>query len=155
VTVDAPLGEPALFVRNGGIIPQSLNERYLGDPQRSADMRVDIFPDQASQFSLFEDEGNGFNYQTDGYLRTKIAVNQSDASLSVILNRVGGSYEPQERVWVVYVNRQFNKPSTIWLNGTEVSERAQEEISRPSNRESWFYDSVRNILILIPWTGKA
>jgi len=148
VTVDAPLGQPPLLVRNGAIIPQSANQTYLNDPQKSADMLADIFPNGESQFTLFEDEGNGFEYQNGRYLRTRISASQESAALNVALDRQDGDYLPPQRTWAVYVHRQAAKPSQVFLNGALISERAAQQVSEGDSAESWYYEAATNVLIL-------
>ncbi|MGQ8364884.1 TIM-barrel domain-containing protein [Glaciecola sp. 1036] len=145
VTVPAPLGQPPLFVRKGGIIPTGEVGKSTDDPNKGEDLTVDFYPTEYSQYTLYEDDGKTFDYQQGEYLRTHFSLQQSIDSLQLTVNRLDGDYLPQQRALLLRVHLQENKPSQVQLNSASLPEYPSEEDLK-AVASGWFYDEINGIL---------
>jgi alpha-glucosidase len=145
VTVPAPLGQPPLFVRKGGIIPTGEVGQYTDDPEKGEDLTVDFYPDVFSQYTLYEDDGKTFDYQQGQYLRTQFSLQQNVDSLSLYVNRLDGDFLPPQRDFLLRVHLQESKPSQVQYNGSAIPEYPSESALKAA-ASGWFYDNTKGIL---------
>ena len=62
ILADAPLETMPVFVRAGSIIPVGPDIQFTGD-QPDAPLELWVYPGQDGQFTLYEDEGDNYNYE--------------------------------------------------------------------------------------------
>lgn len=89
VDASAPLTQIPLFVRAGGIIPMGPENQYVDENQDPIELRVYMGAD--GQFTLYEDEGNNYNYE-DGKFST-IPFTYSDATKTLTIGKRTGSFD--------------------------------------------------------------
>jgi alpha-glucosidase (family GH31 glycosyl hydrolase) len=87
--VDAPIENIPVFVKSGSIIPfgeVGLNSAdSLGSP-----IEIRIYPGNDAKFTLYEDAGDGYGYQSGQF--AKITFNYSEKDKTVSVGAVEGSY---------------------------------------------------------------
>jgi len=89
LSVDAPLKTLPLFVRAGSIVPMGPDLQYSGEkPADPIELR--IYPGANGQFSLYEDEGNGYDYEKGAY--AQIPVSWDDAKQELTLGAREGDF---------------------------------------------------------------
>jgi alpha-glucosidase (family GH31 glycosyl hydrolase) len=100
----APLQLP-LFIKAGAIIPRQPDMSYTG--QKVCDpLIVDVFPaTTASTFTLYEDAGDGYNYENGDYCETKYdAIGSTTGSSFTVNARVKpGAYTPASRSYLLRI----------------------------------------------------
>jgi alpha-D-xyloside xylohydrolase len=80
--VAAPLERMPLFVRSGSIVPMGPEEEYSSQkPVDTVELRV--YPGADGDFTLYEDEGDNYNYEKGKYATTPIHWNDSTHTLSI------------------------------------------------------------------------
>lgn len=83
----APLDQIPLFVRAGSIVPLGKYIQYTG--QKSADtLEIRIYRGANGKFTLYEDEGNNYDYENGSYAIIPFIWNEQDKTL-VIGDRQG------------------------------------------------------------------
>ncbi len=88
VTAGAPLSQLPLYVRAGSIVPLGPKIQYA---TQSADpLEIRIYAGQDGAFTLYEDAGDGYDYETGQY--SEIAFNWSDATRTLSIGVRTGSY---------------------------------------------------------------
>jgi alpha-glucosidase/alpha-D-xyloside xylohydrolase len=75
ITVKAPIDILPLFVRAGSIVPLGSEVQSAQQPQTIVSVRV--YPGANGSFTLFEDDGKSYVYETKGGLVTKMTWDDS------------------------------------------------------------------------------
>ena len=71
VTVPAPLDRMPLFVRAGAILPMAEGLQYA-DQVPDGPMEIRVYPGADGRFDLYEDAGNGYDYENGAYTVTRL-----------------------------------------------------------------------------------
>ena len=115
VTIGTTLDRVQMFVRAGSILPLGPEMQYVGE--KSWDhLELRIYPGADGSFTLYEDEGDNYNYEKEVY--STIAFKWNDRSRTLTIGDRQGSYPGMLQ------NRQFTvilpdgKQQTIRYSGT-------------------------------------
>ncbi len=102
----APLDRMPLYVRAGAIVPMGPEEQYSG--QKPADpIELRVYPGADGHFTIYEDEGDTYDYQKGKY--ATIPLHWNDASRRLTIGARKGSFPGmlQSRTFqVVLVGRE-------------------------------------------------
>ena len=89
VTIETTLDRVPMFVRAGSILPLGPEMQYVGEkPWDSLELRV--YPGADGSFTLYEDEGDGYNYEHGVY--STILFQWNDRTCTLTLGGRQGSY---------------------------------------------------------------
>ena len=99
MTVDAPYSRLPLYVREGAIIPFGPEIQYASEKKPEL-ITLYVYGGQNGSFTLYEDEGENYNYEKGSY--STIQFNYNEASKSLEIADRKGSYDG------MLVNRKFN-----------------------------------------------
>ena len=89
ITTQAPLDRIPLYVRTGSIIPMGPDIQY-SDEQPHAPLGLHIYPGQDGDFTLYEDEGDNYNYEQGAF--TKIPIRWQEDHRRLVIDNRQGSY---------------------------------------------------------------
>jgi alpha-D-xyloside xylohydrolase len=89
IEAEAPLDSPPLYVRAGSIIPMGPPRQHVND-QLGAPIELHIYPGNDVSFLLYEDEGDGYDYE-DGAFST-IEIIWEETNQQLILGKRNGKY---------------------------------------------------------------
>ena len=82
IKTDASLDKIPLFVRAGSIIPMGKIIQYAGE--KSADtLEIRVYKGADAKFDLYEDEGDGYNYEKGSYRVIPFQWNEQSQSLTI------------------------------------------------------------------------
>ena len=128
ICADAALDRIPLYVRSGSIVPIGPDITYA-DEQPNAPLELHIYPGQDGSFTLYDDEGDNYNYE-QGQFAT-IRLSWDDAARHLTLHDRQGSYPgmPASREFRIVLEDDANKlPSsdgssirTVLYEGHEIS----------------------------------
>jgi alpha-D-xyloside xylohydrolase len=79
---DAPLAHSPLFVKAGSIVPMAKECQNTADRDWS-DLTLRVYPGADASFDLYEDEGDGYNYEKGEYTEIPIIWNNHSRSLTI------------------------------------------------------------------------
>ena len=116
VTIETTLDRVPMFVRAGSIVPLGPEMEYVG--QKSwGQLELRVYPGADGQFTLYEDEGDNYNYEHGQY--TTIQLTWNNACRMLTIGQRQGQYKG------MLVKRQF---TVVLPDGTrqEVSYDGQE-----------------------------
>ncbi|HEX7556697.1 MAG TPA: TIM-barrel domain-containing protein, partial [Leptolinea sp.] len=119
---DAPLDRIPVFVRIGSIIPMSPGNKYA-DENPGGKMEIHIFPGGDGSFQLYEDEGDGYNYEKGKF--SKINLHWRDANRQLIIGERVGEYEGmnQTRIFsLILHNEKIENDEIDPINSNKVIE---------------------------------
>jgi alpha-D-xyloside xylohydrolase len=89
LSADAPLETMPLYVRAGSIIPVGPRIQFTGD-QPDAPIELWVYPGQDCAFTLYEDEGDNYNYEQGSFATIRMEWN--DRARQLTLEDRQGSY---------------------------------------------------------------
>ncbi len=110
--VPAPLGQIPVFVRKGAIIP--MRPYSTSVEAGSADsVLLHLFPDSASSYTLYEDDGSSLDYQSGRIAKTGIQCRSSGTQTTVVIDPVSGTFQGMtaEKVWILVFHLPAEKYS--------------------------------------------
>jgi alpha-D-xyloside xylohydrolase len=88
MTVNAPLSQIPLHMRAGSIVPMGPDIQYATERADTIELR--IYPGADGSFTMYEDEGDGYNYETGKY--ATIPITYVDETKNVIIGARNGSF---------------------------------------------------------------
>lgn len=115
---DAPLAHSPLYVKAGSILPIGQDLQYCNEKAWD-NITLRIYPGANATFTLYEDEGDGYNYLKGQY--SEIEMQWNDKSCTLTLAARHGSYPGMlvNRTFVVTLPDGSSK--TIKYKGKKVS----------------------------------
>ena len=117
VTLETQLNRVPMFVRAGSILPLGPEMQYVGE-QRWDNLELRVYPGADGRFTLYEDEGDNYNYEKGVY--ATIAFQWNDKSRTLTIGKRKGEYPgmlQQRRFTIVLPN---GTTKTTNYNGSEV-----------------------------------
>lgn len=120
IKVDCPLQQIPMFIKEGAVIPRHPIMQYVG--QKPIDiLMLDVFVGGYDTSSyLYEDEGDGYAYQTGIYNKKKFKTYTSEKGFKLVL-KDNGHYEPQYNNYSIrIIGWGENAPQSILLNESEI-----------------------------------
>ena len=89
VTLQTSLDRVPMFVKAGSILPLGPEMQYVGEKAWN-DLELRIYPGADGEFTLYEDEGDNYNYEKGQY--TTITFSWNDRSRTLTLGERKGNY---------------------------------------------------------------
>ena len=118
VTLQTSLDRVPMFVRAGSILPLGPEMQYVGE--KSWDhLELRVYPGADGQFTLYEDEGDSYNYERGQY--TTILMTWKNATRTLTIGTRQGQFKGmlQGRKFTVVLPDGTTK--TVDYNGTETN----------------------------------
>lgn len=146
-------GMEPIFVRGGAIIPMGPMMEYAGEKQNNP-ITLDIYPYRESSFTLYEDDGETYEYESGRSAITQLVCKEGENSIEVEIGPTKGEYrgKPGSRVYILKVNGT-TRPDKVILNGQELSEIDDEQGLEKMNK-GWLYQMQngydRTVFIKLP-----
>ena len=115
------------FVRNGAIVPTMPDVEFIGSKPQT-DFIIKVYPHGESSFTMYEDDGESYEYENGAISSTLFECSQSGKNVSIVVNPVQGSYKgiPSARNYSFEV-RCTSKPRKVLVNGTKVKDWTWED----------------------------
>ena len=82
VTLETQLNRVPMFVRAGSIVPMGPEMQYVGEKSWDQ-LELRVYPGADGQFVLYEDEGDGYNYEKGAYSTINIKWNERTRTLTI------------------------------------------------------------------------
>ena len=118
--VDAPYEKMPLYAHEGAIIPYGPNIQYTSE--KPADhITLYIYGGQNGSFTLYEDEGDNYNYEKGKYATIEFSYDEASKSLTIGDRKGEFKGMPKERSFnVVFVNKSTPKPFDLKIKGKTI-----------------------------------
>lgn len=136
ITLPVDLGSIPMFLRSGGIIPESRGLMNIHQDTVS-DLDVWIAPSQAGQFTLYDDDGTTLAYQQGQFLTTAIAVTPGETT--TISLRKQGDYPDKIQRYSFHVGCPTIAPLAVRYQERKLPQYLEREDFLAAD-EGWFYD---------------
>ena len=82
VTLETTLDRVPMFVRAGSIVPMGPEMQYVGEKSWD-NLELRVYPGADGQFTLYEDEGDNYNYEKGAYSTINIKWNERARTLTI------------------------------------------------------------------------
>lgn len=116
VTVETPIDQIPLFVRAGSIIPTAEGLQYA-DEKSKMPMEIHVYPGADGSFSLYEDEGNNYNYEEGAYSLIEMKWDEALQKLTIGKRKGGFAGMDEKRIFRIRIG---NAVKEIEYNGAEI-----------------------------------
>jgi alpha-D-xyloside xylohydrolase len=125
IEANAPLGSIPLFVKAGSILPIGPEISYAMEPV-SSPVKLLVFPGGDSEFTLYEDAGDNYNYEKGEFSSITLKLTQSGKNL--VIGSKTGSFRPSSHTFEVLVARE-GKPVKLDEKAIKTVDYQGEEIN--------------------------
>jgi len=131
-----------LFVREGAIIPMWPVMDFVGQKATEV-MQLHVYPSVSRSFTLYEDDGESFDYEQQRYALTSIHCRTEEDRTILEIGKRSGTYAamPERRSYELYIYA-YRKPARIRISGEEGSGDMLEQ------KQNWHYDRKNGVIKL-------
>ncbi len=131
-------GAVPILVRGGAIIPIGPMMEYVGE--KPTDLLIlDIYPNGESNFTLYEDDGETYAYESGEYATTEFKCREDSRGVEFEIGQTKGNYKgkPEERAYILQVHGTM-KPESVML-GSQKLLQCMDEKELQSQKMGWLY----------------
>jgi alpha-glucosidase len=109
----------ALFIKAGAIIPYWPEMDFVGEKPVEM-IRIEVYPEGKSVFTLYEDDGNTLDYLKGAVAETAIQCQAAKDHVQLTIAPRAGSYQgmPSQRNYDIRIHAA--KPKSVTLNGIKA-----------------------------------
>jgi alpha-glucosidase (family GH31 glycosyl hydrolase) len=145
ITLDAPLDRLPLLVRAGAIVPMGPVVQYTGERPLD-EVTLLIYPEGASRFELYEDDGRSNAYRRGDYALTRFDCQAEAGRVTVSIGEPAGarSVVPPGRRYLIRI--RIDRPRSVDVTGHGPMPRR----AGPSEDIGWWEDGSGFTVIRLP-----
>ena len=118
VTVTTTLDRIPLFVRAGSIVPLGPDVQYSGEKAWN-DLTLCLYPGADGEFTLYEDRGDGYDYESGAY--TEIEMRWNDSRRTLTINPRRGSYDGMSDRYTFTLRMPDGREKTVAYTGKRLT----------------------------------
>ena len=110
-----------VYVRAGSIIPFGPDVQY-SDEKNWQELEIRVYPGADGTFTLYEDEGDGYNYERGAF--TEIPFTWDDSTRTLTIGPRKGSYKGmlrERRFTIIVAGHTSSQPQTVSYSGEAIS----------------------------------
>jgi alpha-glucosidase len=145
VTTAAPLDQLPIFVREGAIIPMRPVVQYDGEAP-ATELTLELFPaDAPSSFTLYEDDGISWDYQSGGFASTTYTMSGLGDTFRLEIAAREGAYVPAARHYLLKVHRWPGSENQPSLNAVALSSH-NSQAAFEAAAEGYYFDAAAGLL---------
>jgi alpha-glucosidase (family GH31 glycosyl hydrolase) len=106
---------------------------------------LDVFPDRASEFKLYEDDGISLKYQQGEKAITQITMASVVGGWELQIKKPAGSFIPAPHTYLAKIHWDYDKePSLITENNATL--KAADNADALDKTAGWYYDNANHLL---------
>lgn len=125
ITVDTPLDQIPIFVRQGAIIARQPKMQYVDEFVFDALTLACYRPSAPTTSTLYEDDGDGYAYlQSDGHVLKSFQSYIEGEGSWVIEQRLKGSYESSYQSYNIEIHGLSAMPKVFHVDGKDLTSQA-------------------------------
>ena len=116
-----PITDMPVYVRAGSIIPFGPDVQY-SDEKNWQELEIRVYPGADGTFTLYEDEGDGYNYERGAF--TEIPFIWDDSTRTLTIGPRKGSYKGmlrERRFTIIVAGHTSSQPQTVSYSGEAIS----------------------------------
>jgi alpha-glucosidase len=108
------------------------------------DLSVDIYPGADSHFTMYEDDGNSFDYRSGLFLDTLLTRSSSSQGTSISIQRMDGTWKPAPRSITLLLHGTA-RAGGVLLNGTSLPQADNLQALITATR-GWIFDPAAQLV---------
>ncbi len=117
LTVSTTLNRIPLFVRAGSIVPFGPRVQYTGE-KKWDNLTLCVYPGANGSFTLYEDEGDNYNYEKGAY--TEIPMSWNNANRTLTIGARKGAYDGMLQKRQFTVKTAGGNSKTVTYTGKKI-----------------------------------
>lgn len=117
LVISTTLNRIPLFVRAGSIVPCGPDVQYTGE-KKWDNLTLCVYPGENGNFTLYEDEGDNYNYENGAY--TEIPMNWDNASRILTIGARKGEYNGMLQKRQLIVKAIDGNSKTVTYTGKKI-----------------------------------
>ena len=127
ITVDTPLDQIPIFIRQGAVIPKQPKMQYV-DEFVFEELTLECYkPAVSTTSSIYEDRGDGYEYlEETGFVKKSFESSIEEDQWTIAQNTIG-SYESTYQTYCIKLHGLDQMPSQIMLDGENITAQAKFE----------------------------
>ena len=118
VKLEIPFTEIPFFIRGGSILPIGPDVQYSGEKAWD-NLEIRVYPGANAEFTLYEDRGDGYDYEQGKYSEIPMTWNNRTRTLTIHNRR--GSYRGMTAKKTFRVTLPDGKQKTVNYNGKKIA----------------------------------
>lgn len=118
IKITTTLNKIPLFVRAGSIIPIGPEVQYTNE-KKWDNLTICVYPGENGSFTLYEDEGDNYNYESGAY--TEIHMTWNDAKRTLTIEPIKGSYNGMISVRKFMIRTPDGGEKSIIYKGKKIT----------------------------------
>jgi alpha-D-xyloside xylohydrolase len=120
IEADAPLETMPLFVPEGSIIPMSEAVEYTGQ-RPEAPYEIRVFTGRDANFTIYEDSGDGYEYESGAFALVKLLWSETDRKLTIAKRQGNFAGMVASREYrVILISEDGRATRTVTYTGEEI-----------------------------------
>ena len=153
ILASAPLDHIPLFAREGAIIPLGPVVQYIGEKPVNP-LTIHIYPGSASSsYKIYDDDGTSYKYE-NGEFRFLPVEYVPGAQSSIRIGPASGKWQGMANPNYIIVVHNAARPSSVTLNGAEVSQSSADVESGANASAAYSYDGAKKLLKIFAPAGE-
>jgi alpha-glucosidase (family GH31 glycosyl hydrolase) len=142
-----------LYVKGGAIIPMGSVAQHI-DQNPLEVVRLDIYPAASSKYTLYEDDGNTYDYLKGAFAVTEFQSEQTEEHIRVLGGSRKGTYAtmPARREYLLSIHAA-HCPRRVLSAGLALPQQSDAEKLLNGGRSGWRFDAENHILWVKPSSG--
>ncbi len=117
VTIKSTLNEVPMFIKAGSILPLAPEMQYVNEKPWD-DLEIRIYPGANGAFTLYEDQGDGYDYENGAY--STITFTWNDKSKTLTIGKRFGNFPGMISSRKFTIKTPEGKLKTVNYNGNEI-----------------------------------
>jgi alpha-glucosidase len=127
ILAHAPLGQPPLYVKANTAVPMAPDMAHTGEGTWDP-LTLLLYPTAGADESvLYEDAGDGFDYEDGEYARRTVSCEEAAGSVTVLISERLGSFVPQRQELRLELRGFGSAPESVEVNGEGADSSYDEE----------------------------
>ena len=118
VKLEIPFSEIPFFIRGGSILPIGPDVQYSGEKVWD-NLEIRVYPGANAEFTLYEDRGDGYDYEQGKYSEIPMTWNNRTRTLTIHNRR--GSFRGMTAKKTFRVTLPDSKQKTVDYNGKKIA----------------------------------
>ncbi len=119
IKADAPIAHSPLYIKEGSIIPLCKSNPMYTNIADWKTLDIVVYPGANADFTLYEDEGDNYNYEKGKY--STIPMKWDDKSRTLTIGKRTGSFDGMQTTRIFNVHLFDGSVKTVSYNGTAKS----------------------------------
>ncbi|MBZ4644905.1 MAG: Alpha-glucosidase [Clostridia bacterium] len=146
IMIYAPLDRLPIFIKRGAIIPMAPALNYMGEKEIK-ELTFEIYADTESRYTLYEDDGETFEYEEGKYSLTYFECKNNEKQIIFKISSQKTDFDTGRERYILKFNDMEKKPEEVKCNEKMLEE--VEENQMLNGKNYWYFNGKERVLYVI------